>query len=134
MEFISKSSEDTKNIAKTIAGTLTSPCVILLSGDLGAGKTVFAKGFVEYFVKDAHVTSPTFSIVNSYEDKVYHFDLYRLQSEEELYSIGALEYFYSGAYVLVEWPERVSESFFPKNSMHVVIEKIDDNTRKISTF
>ncbi len=131
LEFISNNSDETKRIAFSIAGKLKGPCVILLSGDLGAGKTVFAKGFVSYFVKDADVVSPTFAIVNSYEDKVYHFDLYRIESENELFAIGAYEYFYSDKYSLVEWPERVSRDIFPKGSVQVTIEKIGEDKRKI---
>jgi len=129
--FISKNSDDTKEIGSKVAALLKEPRVVLLSGDLGAGKTVFAKGFVNYFIKSADVVSPTFAIVNSYNDLIYHFDLYRLESENELYAIGAEEYFYSGAYVLVEWPERVDLSIFPANSVNVKIEKIDDTARRI---
>lgn len=117
-------------IAKDLAKSL-SPCVVLLRGDLGAGKTVFAKGFVSQIVPAASVVSPTFAIMNSHADKVFHFDLYRITSESELDAIGAEEYFFSGKFCLVEWPERVSKSVFPKNHVEVVIKKIDDNTRSI---
>lgn len=130
MVYYSENEADTINIARLIASKL-SPCVVTLSGDLGAGKTVFAKGFVSFFMDDVDVISPTFSIVNSYGNSVYHFDLYRLNSEEELYGIGVEEYFYSGKFCLVEWPERVSYSVFPKNTVNIKIFKEGDNKRKI---
>ncbi len=82
--------------------------VILLRGDLGAGKTTFIKNFVASLGSTETVTSPTYSIVNEYDSprgKIYHFDLYRLNSIEEVYDIGMLDYLESGAYCLIEWPE-----------------------------
>lgn len=130
MIYTSKSAEKTAEIAKNLAKTL-SPCVVLLRGDLGAGKTVFAKGFVNQIVPRACVVSPTFAIMNSYEDTVFHFDLYRIESEGELDAFGASEYFFSGKFCLVEWPQRVDISVFPKKHVEVVITKIDEKTRRI---
>lgn len=129
-EFISNSIKETKSIASNIASGLL-PRVVLLYGDLGAGKTVFAKGFVEYFIKGAHVVSPTFTIMNSYADKIFHFDLYRIENVAELDAIGANEYFFGNNYCLVEWADRVNESYFPENALKIYIEKIDDKTRRI---
>ncbi len=132
MEFISKSEKDTYDFAKKLAKKLaTKPGVcILLEGDLGAGKTVFAKGFVSFFEPQADVVSPTFTLVNDY-GKVLHFDLYRIEKEGELFAIGADEMFFGNKFCLVEWPSRISMNLFPKNSIKVFINKIDDNTRKI---
>lgn len=129
-EFVSKSENETKKIAQDIASGL-SPRVVLLRGDLGAGKTVFAKGFVDYFVKGASVVSPTFTIMNSYADRVFHFDLYRIESASELDAIGAEEYLFGDNYCLVEWPDRVGRGYFPTNAVEIEIVKIDEKTRAI---
>ena len=109
--------------------------VILLYGDLGVGKTVFAKGFAEGLGITEPVTSPTFTIVHEYEGskKMYHFDLYRIGYPDELYDIGYVEYFYSDGVSLVEWPERL-EYLMPENAISVTVEKDlneDPNFRRI---
>ena len=109
--------------------------IILLYGDLGVGKTVFAKGFAEGLGITEPVTSPTFTIVHEYEGskKMYHFDLYRIGDPDELYDIGYEEYFYSDGVSLVEWPERL-EYLMPENAISVTVEKDlneDPNFRRI---
>ena len=112
MVCYSHNREETLKIAKEFAKSLKSGDIVLLYGDLGAGKTVFVKGVVSAFCSCV-VTSPTFTIVNTYEANIplYHFDLYRLQSEEELYDIGAEELLFGNGISLVEWPEK--KSFWP---------------------
>ena len=132
-EYVSKSREDTLEIAKSFAKTLSVGDIVLLDGDLGAGKTVFAKGVTDYFSKGKMIAiSPTFMIVNVYdtEPEIYHFDLYRIDDVEELDSIGAEEYFYGDGISIVEWPER-AEGMFPASAIKVFIEKIDNEKRKI---
>ena len=132
-EYISKSNEETLNIAKNFAETLKIGDIILLDGDLGAGKTVFSKGVVSKLSNDEiTAVSPTFVIVNVYNTSppVYHFDLYRIGDESELDAIGAYEYFYGNGICLVEWPSRALD-VFPENAIKVNIEKINDNERKI---
>ena len=132
-EFISKSREDTLNFAKEFAKTLSVGDIVLLNGDLGAGKTVFVKGVTDYFSNGKAVAvSPTFLIVNVYDTdpEIYHFDLYRIDDVEELDSIGAEEYLYGNGISFVEWPER-AEGYFPKNSIKVEIKKLNDNERMI---
>ena len=100
---------DTKNLAKTIASFCQVGEVLLLKGDLGAGKTTFSKYFIQKLSTVKEVTSPTFNIVNIYEGKnfpIYHYDLYRLKSKEELYELGIEEAFKIGI-TLIEWPEYV---------------------------
>ena len=132
-EFISKSEKDTLEYARKFSASLKSGDIILLDGDLGAGKTVFAKGLVSA-LSDGKIiaVSPTFVIVNVYDTspKIYHFDLYRISDISELDAIGAEEYFYSDGISLVEWPER-AEGIFPKYAIKIYIKKIDNNTRKI---
>lgn len=129
----SKSPEETKNIAMAFAKSLADGDIVLLSGDLGAGKTVFTKGFVlGRGVENAEVTSPTFTIMNDYGDgNVFHFDLYRLNSPDEFFATGAVEQLYTSAVSVVEWPEVVGMDFFPSSAYVVKIEKIDDKTRRI---
>lgn len=131
--FISKSEADTKKIAKKFASKIDNGSIILLSGDLGAGKTVFTKGVVlGRGVKKADVVSPTFTIMNDYGGKVYHFDLYRLNSVEEFNSTGAFEQLFDGKVSVVEWPSVVGFNYFPKTAFVVDIEKLSKNERKIT--
>ena len=130
-EFISKSREQTLELAKDFAKTLSVGDIVLLDGDLGAGKTVFVKGVTDYFSAGKSVAiSPTFLIVNVYETDpvIYHFDLYRINDMEELDSIGAEEYLFGGVISFVEWPER-AKGYFPSYAKKIEIKKINDNNR-----
>lgn len=133
-EYISKSVEDTYKIAKEISNNLNSGDIVLLKGDLGAGKTNFVKGIVKAFNGNKNeVTSPTFTIVNEYNaggKRIYHFDLYRINDAEELYNIGIEEYLYSDAICFIEWPER-AEELFQSDIKTIEILKLGDNERKI---
>ena len=134
MEYISTSEKQTQEIAGKIAKQLNVGDVVLLQGDLGAGKTAFVKGIVKSFGgKAQEVTSPTFTIVNTYalsKVKIYHFDLYRIENPEELFNIGIEEYLYGDGICFVEWPERAM-SLLPEYSKQITIEKLDQNKRKI---
>lgn len=132
-EFYSKSNADTLKIASDFAKTLKVGDIVLLDGDLGAGKTVFSKGIVSALSNEKiTAVSPTFVIVNVYETTppIYHFDLYRIGDESELDAIGAEEYFYGNGISLVEWPSRAI-SIFPNSAIKVKINKINDDERKI---
>ncbi|MBE5755591.1 MAG: tRNA (adenosine(37)-N6)-threonylcarbamoyltransferase complex ATPase subunit type 1 TsaE [Clostridiales bacterium] len=132
-EFISNSSAETLEIASIFAKTLSKGDIVLLDGDLGAGKTVFVKGVVNSFSNGKVIAvSPTFVIVNVYETdpEIYHFDLYRINDVSELDAIGAEEYFYGDGISFVEWPER-AKGMFPSSAIKVYIEKISDESRKI---
>ena len=132
-EYISKSRENTLEIAKLFAKTLSIGDIVLLDGDLGAGKTVFVKGVTDYFSNGKMIAiSPTFMIVNVYdtEPEIYHFDLYRIDDVEELDSIGAEEYLFGNGISFVEWPER-AKGYFPKSAIKVEIKKISENERLI---
>ncbi len=111
-----------------------NPCVCLLNGEMGAGKTTFVKAICNALNIHEPVTSPTFSLVNEYESssdqKVFHFDLYRLKSEEELYDIGFEEYLDQKAYVFIEWPE-IASTFFLPNTAKVKIQ-LENEHRLIS--
>lgn len=134
-KYISNSVEDTNKIAEEFARTIEPGQIVLLVGDLGAGKTAFVKGVVKALHGDPdQVTSPTFTIVNEYsldDFPIYHFDLYRLENPNELYNIGFEEYFYGSGVCFIEWPERASD-FFDESAIVVNIKKLGDNKREIS--
>ena len=132
-KFITKNPKETEKFAKRFAKNLKEGDIVLLRGDLGAGKTVFAKGFVKgRGVKHADVVSPTFTIMNNYSDKVIHYDLYRLNSLAEFDAFGGVESLYGKGVKIVEWPEKIGLDNFPSEAYVVCIEKVDANTRKIS--
>ncbi len=107
-EHISTSPQATQALAAALAGRLRSGDVILLRGDLGAGKTEFVKGLAQRLAATEPVTSPTFSLLNVYQGSmaIYHFDLYRLQYPEELAGIGFDEFAYGNGLTIVEWADR----------------------------
>ena len=131
--YYSNSESETLKIASDFALELSVGDIVLLDGDLGAGKTVFSKGIVSA-LSNGKITavSPTFVLVNVYDTTppVYHFDLYRIKNVSELDAIGAEEYFYSDGISLIEWPSR-AEDIFPSNAIKVYIEKVDDEKRII---
>ena len=130
--FITNSFEQTKQVAFDLAKTFVGGEVVLLDGDLGAGKTVFAKGVAQALGISQEVTSPTFAIHNSYNGSLVlnHFDFYRLD-ESEAEMLGLDEFFGDkNSVCLVEWWSNIV-GLLPKNCIKVSIQKIDENTRKI---
>ncbi len=117
--------EETLKIAQDLAMTAKRGDVFLLCGDLGAGKTVFAKGFAKgLFIKE-DVTSPTFTIINEYYSgllPLYHFDVYRISSSDEMYETGFEERFYGDGVCLIEWAELISDCL-PDNAVCITIKK-----------
>jgi tRNA threonylcarbamoyladenosine biosynthesis protein TsaE len=108
--------------------------IFLFYGDMGAGKTTFIKALCEQLGVQEPVTSPTFSIVNEYEGsnaKVYHFDFYRLKNQDEALDMGYEEYFYSGNYCLIEWPEKIPD-LLPEHYVKVSIQQSSRQTREFS--
>lgn len=108
--------------------------LIAFRGHLGAGKTTFIKALCDCLGVEDNVCSPTFTIVNEYRaasgDPVFHFDFYRIDSLREAEDLGLEEYFYSGCFCFMEWPEKIEE-LLPEDVLNVQIEPIDDNTRRI---
>jgi len=104
-------------------------------GDLGAGKTTLIKTICDQLGVTDAMSSPTFSIVNEYVSKddssIYHFDFYRIKSNEEAQEIGVEEYFYSGNYCFIEWPEKV-ESLLPESRIEIMISLVGNNRREIN--
>lgn len=105
MKFLSHSAEETFAFAKRVADKLKGGEIILLNGDLGAGKTTFTKGLARALGIKETVTSPTFTYVKEYDGRLtlYHFDMYRVSDADEVYELGLEEYFYKGGVVVVEW-------------------------------
>lgn len=129
MEYISKNEKQTQEIAFEFAKTLTKGDVVILNGDLGAGKTAFTKGIAKYFNLDG-VTSPTYAYLNVYGDFLYHYDCYRLSCGEDAVMLGLTDYFNGDNICIIEWAENISDAL-PDNVKVVEIQKIDENSRRI---
>ena len=108
--------------------------VIAFSGELGAGKTTFIQAICRNLGIEVEVNSPTFSLVNEYftpeGNSIFHFDLYRIVTPEELFDMGYEEYFYSGSLCLIEWPEK-AKKLIPKNALWVKIEIGENEARQL---
>lgn len=131
--WISKTEDDTAQIAMEIANLVSTPAVICLNGDLGAGKTSFSRAFIRHVLGDADmiVPSPTYNLVQTYnDDRIWHFDLYRLDNPEQLYDIG-WEDALSADICLIEWPVRLG-NLKPKNTVDITIDLLPDGTRSIT--
>lgn len=133
-KIVSNSEEETKLIGKKIAEKLKKGDVIVLTGDLGSGKTKFTEGVLQFFGLENEISSPTFNIVNEYTNddvNVYHFDVYRLEDEDEFYAIGGDEYFEKGI-CLIEWGEMI-ESALPNRYIQISFSRNldDENLREI---
>ena len=122
-----------EKVATNLLPHLTSK-VILVNGEMGAGKTTMIKALCKALNSPDDVSSPTFSLINEYRtasnEPLYHFDCYRIESEEEAYDFGAEEYLHSGHLCFIEWSENIA-SLLPEESNALMIEKIDVTTRKI---
>ena len=149
MKYTSNSSEETKKIGRQIAATLTGGDIILLYGDLGAGKTTIMKGIAEYFgISEDKITSPTFTLMNVYEIENYfirrnlgeggritnlvHIDTYRLENEQQLVEIGVEDYLGDeSCLTFIEWPEKIENLLSLKKTRQITLKHIDENKREI---
>lgn len=134
MEILSNSEKDTIELGKKIASKLKRGMTIVLTGDLGSGKTKLTEGILTYFGLEDEISSPTFTIVNEYDTpdlNLYHFDVYRLSDIDEFYAIGGEEYFSKGA-CIIEWGELIEEAL-PLDYIKINFSRneIDENLRKI---
>ncbi len=132
MEKITKSVSETYDVANLIATKLSGGEILLLSGDLGAGKTTFTKGLALALGVDDVITSPTFTIMKEYYGrlKLYHFDMYRLESEDEVYELGFEEYLADkDGVAVIEWNK--FSSFETEDVFELNFSRIDDTTRRI---
>ena len=133
MVYFTKSPEETEALAAAWVKLFRPGTVIAFRGDLGAGKTAFTRGLARGLGITDPVTSPTYTIVNEYlsgQLPLFHFDMYRLRSAEELFDIGWEDYLERGGICAVEWSENVADAL--ENPFVVTIEKVDETTRKIT--
>ena len=133
MNFYSDSPEQTEKIGAALGKLLTPGTVIAYEGDLGAGKTAFTRGLAKGLGSNDPVTSPTYTIVNEYLGgrlPLFHFDMYRLRSAEDLWDIGWDDYLERGGVCAVEWSENVRDAL--ECPIFVRIEKTGDDTRRIT--
>lgn len=123
--------EDTERLAKILSGEISGGTVILLSGDLGSGKTTFSQFLGKYLGVKRRMTSPTFNIIKSYNGnvKLHHMDCYRLEDSEE--DLGFDEYFNDNDIALVEWPQFIAE-FLPEEVIKLDIKYVNDNERSVT--
>ena len=133
MEFITNSPTETEAVAAALAQKLTPGTILAYRGDLGAGKTAFTRGLARGLGYAYPVTSPTYTIVNEYLSgriPLFHFDMYRLRSSDDLWDIGWEDYLERGGVCAVEWSENVEDAM--EDALSVCIEKLGDNERKIT--
>ena len=131
--MITKSAAETRALGEKLAGRLQPGDVLLLEGDLGAGKSELTRGIAKGLGVTETVTSPSFTILNVYESgrfPLYHFDWYRLESSEELYELGMDEYLGGIGIALVEWPEQCPDAV-PENCLRIRITATGENSRQI---
>ena len=133
MQFITHSAEETEALGERLAQTLTGGEIVAYFGELGAGKTAFTRGLARGLGISMRVTSPTYTIVNEYSGgrlPLFHFDMYRLGSSEELFDIGWEDYLARGGVVAVEWSENVTDAL--DGAITVRIEKTAADERRIT--
>lgn len=128
--FISKSPEETLNFGENYAKNLKSGDVVVLNGEMGAGKTVFCKGVARGLGIEEEILSPTYAYMNDYSGRLYHFDCYRLKNGAQAEALGLTDYFYAGGVCVIEWAENIKE-VLPESYKTVTIEKTGGEERKI---
>jgi tRNA threonylcarbamoyladenosine biosynthesis protein TsaE len=133
LSFRANNLTDLIEIAKKISSIISHP-IVCFYGEMGSGKTTLIKEILTHLKIIQPITSPTFSLINTYTSTVgevfYHFDLYRIESETDAFNIGLEEYIDSKKYCFIEWPEKI-ESFLPKE-YHKIYIKLENQTRNIT--
>ncbi len=129
-EMRSHSAEETIQIAEQYAKSLEKGDVVLLCGEMGAGKTVFVKGVARALGIDEEITSPTYAYMNDYGGKLYHYDCYRLTSGAQAEALGLTDYFYADGICVIEWSENIAE-VLPEHCKKVTIRKLSETEREI---
>ena len=128
--MITESAQQTQAFAEEYAKTLKKGDVVLLRGEMGAGKTEFVKGLAKGLGIEDEITSPTYAYMNDYDGKLYHYDCYRLRSGAQAEALGLCDYFYADGICVIEWAENI-EDVLPENCKTVKIRKLDANRREI---
>ena len=133
MQFITHSPEETEKVGAALGAILSAGTILAYTGDLGAGKTAFTRGLAKGLGCTDMVTSPTYTIVNEYLDgrmPLFHFDMYRLESADDLWDIGWEDYLERGGVCAVEWSENVEEALV--GAIRVTIHKLGGDKRRIT--
>ena len=133
MQFITNSPEETEKVGAALGAVLQPGTVLAFEGDLGAGKTAFTRGLARGLGASERVTSPTYTVVNEYLSgrlPLFHFDMYRLESADDLWDIGWEDYLERGGVCAVEWSENVAEAM--ENAVRIRIEKVGEDRRCIT--
>lgn len=136
MEYISNSPAETEALGEALAARLTAGTVVAFTGDLGAGKTAFTRGLARGLGVPDRVTSPTFTIVNEYEGgrlPLFHFDMYRLGSADDLFDIGWEDFLRRGGVCAVEWSETVQEAL-DADTIYVDIRRGAEDNQRVLTI
>ena len=122
--------KDTEHIGKIISNCLEKGTVICLDGDLGVGKTSLTQFIAREFGIDEYITSPTFTIIKEYQGRLpfYHMDVYRIDSEDDMYDLGYDEYIYSEGVTIIEWSHKI-EGILPEDRINIEIQRLNDQSR-----
>ncbi len=133
LSVITRNACETENFARKIADLLRCDDVLALFGGLGMGKTAFVRGLADGLGCRDVVSSPTFSIMHRYEGRLalYHFDMYRVSSPDDLYSTGYFDFLQTGAVIVIEWSENIVDAL-PDNAVRIKFERLGDEIRKIT--
>lgn len=130
--YLTHSEEETAALGEKLAGDLSGGGVVAMFGGLGMGKTAFVRGMARVLTPDAAVTSPTFALVNAYggHPPLYHFDMYRVGSWEDLYSTGFFDYLDTGAVLLIEWSENIEDAL-PKDAIRIRFSRGEEENQRV---
>ncbi len=128
--FISESAEQTRSFAEQYARSLSPGDIVLVEGEMGVGKTVFAQGVAAGLGIEDDITSPTYAYMNDYYGKLYHYDCYRLSSGAQAEALGLTDYFYADGICLIEWSQNIAD-VLPAGCKKVCINKLSDKVREI---
>lgn len=130
MVIISESAKQTEKTGENFAKQLKKGDVVLLKGEMGAGKTVFVKGMAKALGITQTITSPTYAYMNDYDGILYHYDCYRLSCGEDAEALGLTDYFYADGICVIEWSENIAD-VIPDTAITVKITKLSENKRSI---
>lgn len=131
VRMVTNSERETIEFARRYARTLKKGDIVLLNGEMGAGKTVFVKGVAEALGIEDEIVSPTYAYMNDYQGKLYHYDCYRLENGAQAEALGLTDYFYADGICLIEWAQNI-ESALPAGCKTVTIRKTEENRREIT--
>lgn len=132
-DFLWKEQGETAEFGRHLGALLFPGAVVVLNGDLGAGKTTLSQSIGVGLGVEDYITSPTFALVNEYEGRLsmYHMDFYRIEAVDELDDLGLDDYFYSDGVSVVEWGDRI-ERFLPEERLELQIDKVSESERRVS--